>query len=99
MRRTKDKKDRISTSRILSEAVNKAGIQKKISPHMLRHPFATHLPGQGVDLRYMQNLLEHESTKTTGIYTHVSNKSFAKTNSTLDKILRHKHKNNNNLQD
>ncbi len=79
-----------SISRILSDAVQKAGIEKRVTPHMLRHSFATHMLEQGVDLRYIQTLLGHESTKTTEIYTHISKRSLAKIKSPLDRILRDK---------
>ena len=87
-----------SISKVLNEATIKAGISKKVTPHMLRHSFATHLLEQGVDLRYIQNLLGHESTKTTEIYTHVSKKSLNKIKSPLDRILEDKTKDNRQLQ-
>ena len=76
-----------SIRNILNKAVSKAGITKKVTPHMLRHSFATHLLEQGVDIRYIQTLLGHESSKTTEIYTHVSKRSLAKIRSPLDRIL------------
>lgn len=77
-----------SIARILDKASRKAGIEKKVTPHMLRHSFATHLLEQGTDIRYIQTILGHESSKTTEIYTHVSKKFLANIKSPLDVILK-----------
>jgi len=75
-----------SIRNILNYASKKAGIKRRITPHMLRHSFATHLLEQGVDLRYIQVLLGHSSSKTTEIYTHVSNQEIGKIINPLDEL-------------
>lgn len=76
-----------SLRQILNNAAKKAGIQKRVTPHMLRHSFATHLLEQGVNLRNIQSLLGHSSIKTTEVYTHVSNSDMSNIINPLDQIL------------
>ena len=59
---------------IVKNAARKVGIKKRVSPHTLRHSFATHLLEGGADIRYIQQLLGHKNLQTTQIYTHVANK-------------------------
>jgi len=77
-----------SVSKILKQAGKKAGINRAVTPHMLRHSFATHLLEQGTDLRYIHELLGHSSTKTTEIYTHVASKNFKNIKNPIDEIIK-----------
>lgn len=75
-----------SVQNVVKNALKKAGITKKVSPHTLRHCFATHLMDTGVQLPYIQALLGHASIKTTMIYTHVTTQSVANVQSPLDSL-------------
>ena len=89
---------RTSVGNIIKIAAKQCGISGRVSAHMLRHSFATHLLEQGTDLRYIQKLLGHGSSKTTEIYTHVSKKNLQDIRSPLDKIVEDNILNNNNLE-
>lgn len=71
---------------ILKQALQKTGITKPATLHWLRHSYATHLLESGTDLRYIQELLGHNSSKTTEIYTHVSTKSIQQIKSPFDDL-------------
>lgn len=73
-----------SVEHIMEHAIKNAGIQKKVTVHSLRHSFVTHLLEAGTDLRYIQELLGHKSSKTTEIYTHVSDRDIRRIRSPLD---------------
>jgi len=75
-----------TADKIFRNACKKAGINKKVSFHSLRHSFATHLLESGSDLKYIKELLGHAYSKTTEIYTHVSRKNLGKIISPMDII-------------
>ncbi|WP_181308928.1 tyrosine-type recombinase/integrase [Rufibacter sp. XAAS-G3-1] len=75
-----------SIRNVFRASKEKAGVKAQATPHTLRHSFATHLLEQGTDLRYIQALLGHKSSKTTEIYTHVTTHAMEKIISPLDSL-------------
>jgi len=86
-----------SIRKFLKKSKLKANIHKYITPHSLRHSYATHLLESGTDIRYIQTLLGHSKPETTMIYTHVQSEDLQKINNPLDLIVqqfKNKEKNN-----
>lgn len=75
-----------SVQHIFERAARQAGVKKGASVHSLRHSFATHLHESGVDIRYIQKLLGHASSRTTEIYTHVSQRELRHIRNPLDDL-------------
>ena len=82
-----DKYSAESIRQFLKRACKAAHIKKRVTPHTLRHSYATHLLENGVDLRYIQELLGHAKPETTMIYTHVSRKDLLQISNPLDSAL------------
>jgi integrase/recombinase XerD len=75
-----------SVYRVFKEALRHSGIRKDVGVHSLRHSYATHLHENGIDIRYIQELLGHSSSRTTEIYTHVTAKSLQKIRSPFEDL-------------
>ncbi|MBA6157390.1 site-specific integrase [Tenacibaculum sp. S7007] len=89
-----------SIRQFLRRSCKKAHINKTVTPHTLRHSYATHLLENGVDIRYIQSLLGHAKPETTMIYTHVKRKDLMEIQNPLDMALqklKHMDKNNRNV--
>ena len=84
--------------KILKKYVTKSGISRPVSPHTLRHSFATHMLEDGVNIRIIQMLLGHRSLKTTAVYTHIAGNFLTSTPSPLDTLGAHSNKGDINAE-
>jgi len=75
-----------SLDKVFKTAYGRTGLKKEVSLHGLRHSYATHLLESGTDLRYIQELLGHKSSRTTEIYTHITTQSIQKIRSPFDDL-------------
>jgi integrase/recombinase XerD len=75
-----------SVYNVFRSALKRAGVRKEVGVHSLRHSYATHLHENGLDIRFIQELLGHRSSRTTEIYTHVSRRNIAVIKSPIDDI-------------
>jgi site-specific recombinase XerD len=75
-----------SVYNVFKQALHKAGIKKEVGVHSLRHSYATHLHESGLDIRYIQELLGHRSSRTTEIYTHVSRRNLIAVRSPIEDL-------------
>jgi len=75
-----------TVQKYISSAAKRAGIAKRVSPHTLRHSFATHMLQSGKDIRRVQNFMGHSDVRTTMIYTHVMDQNLKAISSPLDDL-------------
>jgi len=95
---SRDQNSHITTrtaQKVFEQARKKAGVNKEALVHLLRHSFVTHHLERGIDLRHIQKLLGHKSSKTTEVNTHVSTRGLSKIKNLLDSIMLEEARNGN----